>query len=64
MQIVYTYDIVNQKIKVAARHYKGVVVSSAVPAATQHQFRKLQDKYYREKQLLITKTHFHHIQAI
>jgi hypothetical protein len=63
-QIVRTYDIVNRKIKVTADRYKGVIVSSAVPSATQQHFRKLQDKYYREKQLLITKTHFHHVEAI
>jgi hypothetical protein len=63
-QIVRTYDIVSPKIKKSPRQYKGVIVSSSVPVATQQGFRRLQDKYLREKQLLITKTHVQHTEVV
>jgi hypothetical protein len=64
VQIIRTFDIVNSKIKAEPEHYKGIIVSSAVPSATEQRFRRLQDKCYREKRLKITKTHIQHIERV
>lgn len=63
-QIVSTFDIVNRKIRETPQNYKGVIVSSAVPSATEQRFRKLQDKCFRDKKLRIVKTHIQHTERI
>ncbi len=63
-QIVRTYDIVSPKIKKPPRQYKGIIVSSRVPAGTQYDFRRMQDKCLKEKQLRITKTHVRHTEVV
>ena len=63
-QIINTFNIVNEKIKAIPQDYSGIIVSSSVPLAAQQKFRKLQEKCYREKKLLIRKTHFQHIERI
>lgn len=57
-QIESTFDIVNQKIKVTASNYTGIIVSSAVPRASTLKFQNLQDKLYRNKKLLIKRKSF------
>lgn len=63
-QIVSTFDTVNRKIKAIPQDYAGIIVSSSVPSSAQQKFRKLQEKCYREKKLLIRKTHFQHTEKI
>ena len=63
-QIINTFDIVNRKINTVPENYLGIIVSSSVPSAAQQKFRKLQEKCYRDKKLLIKKTHFQHIERI
>jgi hypothetical protein len=64
LQIVSTYNTISPRINKKPEQFKGVVVSSSVPAATDQKFRRLQEKHYREKRLLITKTHFHHTEVV
>jgi hypothetical protein len=63
-QIISTYDIVNEKIKSDAQNFKGVIVSSSVPSATEQRFRKLQERCFKEKRLKIIKTHIQHTEKI
>lgn len=63
-QIVSTYHIINEKIKSNAQNYKGVIVSSSVPSATQQKFRKLQEQCLKELGLKIIKTHILHVEKI
>jgi hypothetical protein len=63
-QIVTTFDILNAKIKANARIFIGVIVSSAVPNATELKFRGLQERMARDKHLRIKKTHIVHIEPI
>jgi hypothetical protein len=63
-QIVKTFDLVNVKIKAKPEQFTGIIVSSSVPAATEQKFRKLQEKWRREKQLRIKKTHWQHVEEI
>jgi hypothetical protein len=63
-QIINTYEIVNGRINTTPQNYKGVIVSSRVPAATEQKFRQLQDKCLREKRFKITKTHNSHTERI
>ena len=63
-QIISPYEIINKKIKEKAHNFKGVIVSSSVPAGTEQRFRKLQEKFFKEKHLKITKTHIHHFEKI
>jgi hypothetical protein len=63
-QILSTYHIINIKIQTKPENYKGIVVSSSVPSATEQRFRRLQDKCYRENRLAITKTHVLHSEII
>jgi hypothetical protein len=64
LQIISTYEIVNEKIKSDARNFKGVIVSSSVPSATEQRFRKLQERCFREKRLKIIKTHIQHTEKV
>lgn len=63
-QIISTYEIVNEKIKQDAQNFKGVIVSSSVPAGTEQKFRRLQERCFKEKRLKITKTHIQHTEKI
>ncbi len=63
-QIISTYKIVNLKINTIPENYKGIIVSSSVPAGTEQRFRQMQSKWYRDYRLRITKTHFHHTEKI
>jgi hypothetical protein len=63
-QIVSTYEIVNNYIKESVSNYTGVIVSSAVPAAAEQRFRKLQESCFKSKRLLIKKTHMVHVERI
>jgi hypothetical protein len=63
-QIISTFEFVNKKIKASSEAYSGIIVSSSVPNAAQQKFRRLQEKHYREKKLMIRKTHFQHIERI
>ena len=63
-QILSTYEIINKKVQQQAHHFRGIVVSSSVPSATEQKFRKLQEKCFREKRLKITKTHIQHFEKI
>jgi hypothetical protein len=64
LQIISTYEIVNEKIKQDAQNFKGVIVSSSVPAGTEQKFRTLQEKCFKEKRLKITKTHIQHTEKV
>ncbi len=63
-QIISTFDIINEKIGAPPEAYSGIIVSSSVPRAADLKFRKLLEKYYREKKLMIKKTQFRHIEKI
>ena len=63
-QILSTYEIVNEKIKSDAQNFKGVIVSSSVPSATEQRFRKLQERCFKEKRLKIIKTHIKHTEKV
>lgn len=63
-QIINTFDIVNKRINTSPHNFSGIIVSSGVPKAAHQKFRKLQEKHYREKKLMIRKTHFQHIEKI
>ena len=55
-QIIKTFEMVRSKLKQSPpENYKGYVISSAVPSATEQKFRKLQDKCLKEHKLSITK---------
>lgn len=64
VQIINTFEIVNIKIKANPENYKGIIVSSAVPSATEQRFRRIQDKYYKENRIRISKTHMWHKEII
>lgn len=55
-QILSTKDFFG-KSKCEIESYKGVIVSSSVPAATETQFRKLQAIALRDNNVMITKHH-------
>lgn len=50
-QIESTYDLLNAKLRVSVENFKGIIVASAVPAAANQTFRKLQEKLFRSKGL-------------
>lgn len=50
---------IKEKFKIESMSFKGYIVSSAVPKATEIKFRKLQEKIMKEKKLLIKKSHNH-----
>lgn len=63
-QIEATFLHVNSRLRERPERFKGRIVSSRVPAATESRFRKLQDKVLRERRFLITKTHIEHVERI
>jgi hypothetical protein len=63
-QIISTYEIINEKIKSDAQNFKGIIISSSVPSATEQRFRKLQERCFKEKRLKIIKTHIQHREKI
>jgi len=50
-QIESTYDLLSAKLRVSVENFKGIIVASAVPAAANQTFRKLQEKLFRSKGL-------------
>jgi hypothetical protein len=54
-QIISTFESINEHIKAPAANYRGFLISSAVPRATEQRFRRLQDDCFKKKKFLITK---------
>lgn len=71
LQIAKTYDIISNdihsrkndigdKVCIKTINFKGYLISSSVPNATEIKFRKMQDKIKKEKGFLIKKYHKQH----
>lgn len=63
-QITSTYDQIKNKIGEPSSNYKGFIISSSVPRAAEHNFRKQQEKVLKQKGFLIKKGHKIHIEKI
>lgn len=63
-QIESTFLQLNRKLKESSERFNGRIVSSRVPAATESSFRKLQEKVWKERRFLITKTHIEHVERV
>lgn len=56
-QILSTVQELEKKSGLKITNHEGIIVSSTVPRATEHRFRKLQEKMRKEHGLKITKAH-------
>ena len=56
-QIIATFDMIQRKLNADPQRFEGVIVSSSVPRAAEQRFRRLKEKYLRERRLQLRKVH-------